>query len=309
MFTTQRLIKKLSEQDEVAGNTYYVKGSSAAGYAVFNKRYAGTYSDGSQRVHNTIASALTAAVANRGDRILLAPGSHTITAVLTAKADVKVQAMVQDNPAMPSVTITGNIANLLEVDVSGAVFEGIKFLAAGATVANLVDIADAATVNGVTFRNCVFDGDDDTTVVGINLADGTFVTTGLVVEGCTFKNLSGTGINVGVLGMPFAVIENNVFSVDLDSATAIALADTSAFDTGKGFVIRNNDFIGFDATGDEVAITIAGTANTTGVGMIYNNRFAYFAADPITQDKIEESIIQNYIGDTATGGTLVTGGS
>ncbi len=96
----------------------------------------------------------------------------------------------------------------------------------------------------------------------------------------------------------------------MNSGKGIALADTGAFATGKGYVIEHNDFTPFDATGDEVGIFIAGTEDTTGVGIIRNNYFSYGgSALSITQDKVSKSEVNNYTGDAATGGTLVDPGT
>lgn len=271
---------------------YYVDGTNGS------DQYEGSTS---ARPFATIATAISSAAA--GDTIVIAPGTYTITAALVPKARQTFQASVI-RPRTPTVSITGSVADLVQVDVSGCVFIGIEFLAAADAVANLVDIADAAAVSGCVFDGCVFNGADKASVDGINLTDASFATTGLVVTNCLFRDLTGSGIDVGALGMPYAVIQYNQFALDANSATGIALADTTAFATGKGYIIDSNIFTGFDATGDELGITIAGTADTTGAGIISRNLGAYVAAAFITQDKLVKSEVNNYAGSTA-GGTLV----
>ena len=120
-----------------------------------------------------------------------------------------------------------------------------------------------------------------------------------------FRDLGKTNIDVGVLGLPYAKIEDNLFAVDTPSGCGIRLADTAAYATGKGFVIRYNEFIGNSATTtNSVGIVIAGTANTTAAGMIRSNFFSYGASASITQGKIQSAIIRNYGGEGA-GGTLL----
>lgn len=287
---------------------------SSVNVSAFNKVY---YVDGtngsdqyegstSARPFASIGTAISSAAA--GDTIIIAPGTYTITAALVPKARQTFQAAIIC-PRSPTVSITGSVADLVQVDVSGCSFIGIEFLAAADAVANLMDVADGAAVNGLCVDRCVFNGADKASVDGLNLTDASFATTGLVVTSCLFRDLTGTPIDVGALGMPYAYIGYNHFAIDVNSGTGIALADTSAFATGKGYIIEHNVFTGFDATADEVGITIAGTENTTGAGIIRNNYFAYMAAAAITIDKVSLSEVNNYVGDAGTGGTLVDPGT
>src|SRR3990167_5739875 len=106
-----------------------------------------------------IGTAITASVATRGDTIIVAPGTYTITAVLAPKAMTTIRAAVV-NPQFPTVSIRGNIANLITVDVSGTRWIGLEFRATGSTVRNLVHIADTTAVEGLTFEDCTFNGND-----------------------------------------------------------------------------------------------------------------------------------------------------
>lgn len=285
------------------GRVMYVAGGTSTMYSYWSGRVP------QGDLFTTIGDAISASTADRGDVIIIGPGTYTITSALVPKANTSFVAAVQSSARKPSVIVTGNIADVVQVDVDGVYFEGIEFLAAGNTADNLVDVADAAAVAGLTFKNCVFNGADKTTVVGINAADATFAVTGLTVTNCLFRDLTGTCLNIGVKGMPYAYIGYNQFAIDVNGGTGIALADTTAFATGKGYVIEHNDFTGFDATADEVGITIAGTEDTTGAGIIRNNYFAYLAAAAVTIDKLSKSEVNNYVGDAATGGTLVDPGT
>lgn len=258
----------------------------------------------------SIAQAIVLSTASVGDIIVIAPGTYTITASLVPKAGVAFVAGVKLSPRKPTVIISGNVADMIQVDTGNNLFDGIEIKASGGTTDNLVDIADIADVGGLTFLDCVFNGNDQTTVVGLNLADGTFILTEMYVAGCLFRDLTGTQINVGVLGMAYSVITDCTFALDVNSGKGIALADTGAFATGKGYVINRNFFLPFDATADEVAISIAGTENTTGVGIICDNRFSYFpAGTAITIDKVPNSEVQNFTAAATGGGTVVTTGT
>lgn len=250
-----------------------------------------------------------------GDTIVIAPGTYTQTAAeepLTPKANQVWMAAKPNGRGTPSVIITGTAeATIVDVEVSGVVFDGILFQADDDAVTQLVDVAETATVTGLTFKNCWFDANGKATVIGINADDGTFVLTGLYVTGCRFTQCD-TGINIGALGWGQSMVEDNAFECQLAADTGIALADTS--DSGPtGWIIRNNDFTGaLDGDADGVlGIAISGTSNAVGVGLMRTNYFGDFAADAITQDITEEMIVENWYGEAngATGGTKITGGA
>lgn len=270
----------------------------------------------------SIGQAITNAVASRGDTVVIRPGTYTITAVLAPKAMMTFRAAVV-NPQFPTVSVRGNLANLMTVDVDGVRVIGLEFRATGGVNRNLVHVSDTTAVNGLTFEDCVFHGADQgggavrgmNGVCGLNVKDGTNATTGLVVRRCVFRDLGKTQINIGVLGAPYAKIENNLFAIDTDTGIGIHLADTTAFGTGKGFVIRENDFTGFDSSATETGINIgAATEDATAGGMIRTNYFAYLgvsggATTPISPNRIPRALVNNYFGDTGTGGTLSDAGN
>jgi len=45
------------------------------------------------------------------------------------------------------------------------------------------------------------------------------------------------------------------------------------------------------------------------IGIIRTNYFAYCSATPVTIDKFNKGVVWNYVGDDATGGTLVDPGT
>ncbi len=190
-------------------------------------------------------------------------------------------------------------------------FKGIKFQADDDAVSELVRVGEGAAVDGVTFLNCWFDGNTKATVNGVSADHATQAMTGAWFKACRFV-LCNVGIDVGVSGMPNSTVEDSMF--DMQDAgggdVGIALADTTALATGYGFLIRNNDFLGaIDAGRDSLGITIAGTQDTVGMGIMRGNFFSNCTVTPITQNKLNEAIINNYVGDTGTGGTLVDPGT
>ena len=244
-----------------------------------------------------------------GDIIIIAPGTYTQTAAaqpLTPKARQVWIAAVQGYK--PTVIITGTAeAVVVDVDVAGVSFIGIQFQADVDGVNQLVRVANTVAVSGLNFIGCWFDGNNKTSVDGVSSVHATLAVTGLLVRGCRFKDIDN-GIIIGVSGMPLALIEGNVFEVRAAADGGLNLADTTAYLTGFGYVIRNNDFIG-GVGATAVGIIIAGTEDTTGGGIIRNNFFAFCAAGAITPDKVSRGMANNYVGDVGTGGTLVDSGT
>ncbi len=276
----------------------------------------GNLGDKPEEAFGSIGMAISAAVATRGDTVVIYPGTYTITSALAPKAYMTFKAAIV-NPQAPSVSIRGNLTNLATVDVNGVRFVGVEFRATGtagsANNRDLVKLADTTAITGgVTFEDCVFHGNDTTGTVGngvcgIGLTDASNAVTGLVVRRCLFRDLGKTGIDIGVQGAPYAKIEDNVFAIDTNLGWGISLEDTAAFGTGKGYTIRQNEFIGPDATTtSQNGIRIVGTEDTTAAGIIRNNYFSYCGDTPITQDKIADAIVENYTSGQ-NGGTLADG--
>lgn len=261
---------------------------------------------GGQYLGSDLVAAEAACVDGRGDTILIGPGVYTLTTKLTCTKDDVTFIAAKYNPTAPTVKITSSLADTVEVEADNVTFKGIEFEAGDNACANLINVADTVAVNGLTIEGCVFDPNGKATVLAIAAIDATYAMTGARIVNNTFlKGFDTTIISIGVLGMANSVIEGNFFQV-LAAKTGIALADTSAFATGYGARIRRNEFLGGDATGDEVGIAIAGTENTTGAVMITENIFGYSAAAAVTADKITGSIVLNYTAtDQSSGGALV----
>lgn len=284
------------------GKIWYVDGTNGAD---------GNSGLAPDEAYSTIGQAITSAVATRGDTVVIYPGTYTVTSALAPKAQMTFRAAIVV-PQAPSVTIGGAITNLVTVDVSGVRFIGVEFKAT-AGVYDLVKLADTSAITGgVLFEDCVFNGNDTTAVgafqngvCGIWAADGTNAVTGLVVRRCTFRDLGKTQIEIGVKGMPYAKIEDNTFSIDTPSGIGIFLDDTGAVGTGKGYAIRQNEFLGNNGTtSTTVGIVIrAATIYTTAIGIIRDNFFSYCATAPITAQKVD-GIINNFGG--AASGTKVS---
>jgi len=300
------------------GNNYFVavSGGSDSG----NK---GTSTD---RPLATIAKAIS--LGSAGDNIILGPGTHSVdvsSAALTPLADMQFIAAIPPMGGKPSTIITHDAddgANLVAIDVDGFGFHGIEFLlvAGGTTALTLFDVAQTTAVNGGVFNDCWFNLNsvDAAGVTALTVDDATNATTGVSFRNCRFVGGDATTnqaiyVSIGVGGMPDAIFEGNVFCCESADADCLALsfADPGAAGKSYAFTFRNNDVIGpKDGGGDGTPIVFAaGMTEDEIVPMFRTNFFAGTAATPITQDKINTSIVWNYVGDDATGGTLVDPGS
>ena len=297
-------VDRLFVSPNVFGSTWYVDGTNG-----------NDSSDGldPNSALATLGAARTASSA--GDIIVVAPGTYTQTAAaepLTPKANQQWIAAVANYGAKPTVIVEGTAeTDVVDIEVDGVIFSGFCFQADHNDVARLVKVADTVAVTGLTFLDCWFDGNSKTTVNGISAIDATYALEALYAYRCRFTQCD-IGISIGVQGFADSMVEECIF--DMQDAgggdIGIQLADTSALATGYGFLIRRNDFLGaIDAGADSVGIVIGGTEDTTAIGVIRNNFFAYCGASAITVDKISKSQINNYYGDAGTGGTLVDPGT
>src|SRR3990167_456015 len=311
-------ISKFSQvqADNFMGSIYEASPFGKIWYVDVNNGSVGNLGDGPNagEAFASIGAAIDAAVATRGDTVVIAPGTYTITSALSPKAFMTFRAAVV-NPQAPSVSIRGNISNLATVDVNGVRFVGLEFRATGASVTDMISLAaTTAITGGVTFEDCVFNGADQTGANSLNGVAGirsgpTNAVTGLVVRRCVFRDLGKTQLEIGVAGAPYAKIEDNLFAIDTNLGWGISIADTAAFGTGKGYVIRNNEFIGPDAaTTSLFGVRLFGTVNATAGGLIRSNYFAYTLDAAITQDIMPSSIIENYVAGN-DGSDVVDGSS
>lgn len=278
------------------------------------------------RPFETIAKAISAG--STGDTIILSPGTHSVDvsdSALVPKADMQFVAAVPPLGGKPNTIITHDAddgVNLVTVDVDGVGFHGIEFLlvAGGTTALTLFDVAQTSAVSGLVFKDCWFNLNsvDASGVTGLTIDDATNATTGLVFKGCRFIGGDATTnqaiyIGIGVGGIPDALIEGNIFKLESADGDALALnfADPTAAGGSYGVTVRNNDFIGPSDGGGDAAPIVFASAMTEDeiVGMIRTNYFSNCSATPITQDEVNNSIVRNYVGDNATGGTLVDPGA
>lgn len=252
------------------------------------------------------------------DVCIIMPGTYapaTASLPLTPLANTKLIAAI---PAIvPNVIITddggGSDTDLMDIEVDNFTLDGIMLQAAHADVARLIKIADTEDVAGLNLLNCWFDAAGFATVNGVSAIDATKIITGMLIEGSHFEECD-VGLAIGVKGMKNSFIRGNYFDMQDGSAgdIGITLADTTSSAIGYGFWIHDNWFLGPpDAGADAIGIVItdASGEDTTGIGLISRNNFAYCNVAAISPDKMSKGQTLNYVGAAANGATVVSPGS
>ena len=302
------------------GNTWYVVASGGGG------GFGHAPGPTSGNAYATIALAIAAASA--GDTIILGPGDHSVdvsTAALIPKADMHFIGAVPSYGGMPSTIISvdaddGN--DMITIDVDGVVFENIMFqhfLNAG-TAIRLINVAQTNPVQGLAFINCWFDMNSADVAGGtaLNVDDASNVTEGLVLKNCRFtggdatSNADNQYIDIGVRGLTAGLIEGCTFGCEGtdDDYVAIRFADPSTTGRGYALVINECFFIGpVDGAVTMTFIVLTGGSSGQFPFIITNCRSSYSTALWVTQDLLDQALVQNYTGDLTAGGTLLIPGT
>ncbi len=299
------------------GTTWYV--AASGGNAAFSGK-------SPQAPFALIATAIAAASA--GDTVILGPGTHSVDvsdSALIPLDNMHFKAAIPPCGGKPSTIITHDAddgADIVLLDADGVVFEGIEFLmvAGGTTALHLVTVAQTDPVNGLVFKDCWFNLNSvDALVVGINCDDATNDTIGMAVINCRFTGGDATAqiakyIEIGVGGATRMLVERCMFECEAANATcqAIGFGDPGGSGGSYALTIRDNDFIGPPDYGEDGVVIVFDGGMTEGeiLGTIRTNYFAATSLTPITQNEFANSgIVENYVGDTADGGTKVDPGA
>jgi len=244
------------------GRVFIVCASTDTNFAEISSMYGAGYPDGKRIVHSTLALAIAACLADRGDVILIAPGhSETITAaagIAMATAGVRVVGLGSGTDRA-TINFTTSTAATLTVTAQGCSFTNILFVVGIDALASMIVVSATDT----TFQNCEFDTNNAT--MGVVLGILTAATADrLVVNNCRFL---GPAVNAGT-----------TTTAQIQYEAAVDIQITNNYFTGKmtqavlnvtGTVLRgliaNNFFV--IATGTK-AIAVA-SASTP---FISNNR-------------------------------------
>jgi len=217
------------------GHVYWVKPSSAADYSLFYEEHFEKYDNGQSSVHNTIASAITAATASVGDVIYVCEGyTETITAaggLALSKAGVAVVGLGVGN-SRPVITISST-------DNTGS----ITMAGNNSALVNVVVVGnDDALTNAlnVTGNNCYIDIEYQDTSSTVEAATAVRLDT---ADNCTLKlKYNGfTGGNALVSAVRLDDCDNVRIEIDGFGVCTTAwvemvdVASTNVYVTGRTF--------------------------------------------------------------------------
>ena len=194
----------------------------------------------------------------------------------------------------------------------------IKLITGGTNALFILDAAQTTAVRGLVFEDCWINMNavDAAGCMGLRFHDATNAITGLVMRRCRFVGGSASTnqcsyMQIGVGGCPSALFEDCIFEMEGSDGDAhgVHFLDPTTAKASYGVTVRNCDFIGpKDGGGDGIGIFIAGGTEDEIVGSFRTNYFSNCTA-AITFDKINNSIVRNYEGDDATGGSIVNPGT
>jgi len=249
---------------DTTGRVFWV--SPSDGYTIAGLAYrASDENDGlsPERALRTVNRAWDLVAATCGDMIILLPGAHTTTAVITADvAGVTMMGLPRYTPGavarpITSLTISAS-ADIIAVSAANVQLAWLHLIPV--TTMDSVSMT-ASTGTGVHIHHCSVDLDTaaaSTSTQGFNFG-GT--TPNAHIHDCVFYCDSAQGEAIdGVTGMGQALIERCRF-IQSTGTWAAALKTSVTADGSRGILVRDCDFIAAaDAT---MTVGILGTAGVT----------------------------------------------
>ena len=293
-----------------AGNTYLVLKAAAAGYAYFEAMY-GTYyyPDSTKMLHNTIDSAVNAALASRGDKIIVLEG-HTETIAAAAGVDAdKIGLIIEGRGSganKPTLTFTDALSDI-DIDAASITIRNMRFIGGVASVAALIDVNAA----NFTLEDCDFySGAAGYGVLISVITDA--AANDITVRNCTFNYLVATDGTTAItetateairlVGADRAKIEGNYFSGDFTTAAINSVTTAS-----KDVKILNN-YVNNIAT-ENIAGGIDLHANTTGFVDENHVYVAYGTSAVALIDPGAAVVGRNWVSNSASESPAMHGGA
>lgn len=279
-----------------SGKAFYVVGSSNALQPDLAEQLP-TDEDGLDRVHATVAAAISACTASRGDYIYVLPGTYTLTTALAmSKADIHLIALGSPGTCI----LTGSAADVIDLTASGCEIAGFQINIAstkmgidmvGASGCNIHDNTFLSAVGGAAshFINM------NTTACNYNRVHSNRFVSNLVVSGGAITQTSHiTGLGIG------NIIEQNVFvagRVSTANAGAVTTGILFAAAADAGNIIRENEFTEFNGATFTAAVDYGTTALGGSVLCARNNFMLATAANAV----VNGSNAGNFANNIASG--------
>ena len=233
------------------------------------------------KVYTDIASAISAAVADRGDKIYLLPGTYTIsTALAMSKADVSLIGL--GTPG--SVILAGSAADVIDLTADGVEIANVRIAIATTKIGIDMAGADGCRIHDCTFTSAVGGAASHfirmaTTACNYNkIYDNQFISNLVVTGGAITQTSHITGLGIG------NVIERNTFvagRVSTANAGAVTAGIVFAAAADAGNVIRENEFTEFNGATFTTGVDYGTTALGGSVLCTRNNFMLATAANAV----------------------------
>lgn len=251
------------------GRTFFVKASTATGYAKFFTDY-NFVEDATNSVYNTIEAAINACTAGRGDVIYVTPGhAETVTAT-SLNLDVAGVTIIGLGVGLNRPILTfGAAAATINVSAANCAVYNIDHLSNFDNVAAAYTLAAAKDFR---LQNCTFrEGSSVLTFLSIVVTGATAnAADGLTVVGNTW-----TGLDVSPNAFISILEATNRLTVEDNDVFSAATNDVGHFITLAAFNIlsariRRNVLIVTGSTGAAVGIFLTGSG-TASLGVVSDN--------------------------------------
>lgn len=243
---------------------FYVLSSSSSLFGELSA-FLSADNDGVTRLHQTIASALDACVASRGDVIHILPGhSETLTAALAL--DVAGVRLVGYGVGSlkPTITVNGAVDGI-SVTAANVVLENVHFAApetddataminvaaAGVTLRNISGIGSKTAKN---FVDCITiaSGADDLTIEGLDIrntvvAVNSFISIEAAVARLTLKDVFCFG-DVATAGIIDAAAATQMYWDNVNVGVVGSAKPAATLDSNPTGLIKRSNFSGTSTT-------------------------------------------------------------
>lgn len=254
---------KGSEYPMTTGNVYVVIPSSDPNYVEFVGKYQKTYLDGTEMVHATVSSALSAVTSNRHDVILLsANAAHVQTSMLgVSKSRVhfiglgyRPGSIGMGARARLTMGITTAAADLAVMQNTGVgnTFQGIKFDSANTQAESIYSVVEAGEY--AIYEGCEFYKSTD---LDVNLAaevanngdsaqwiNCTFGSSAnIVADNCIRPNMLVSGGIVSGAKMRDNVIQDCLFLSKSAGTEHVDIYGANATDVERMLLVKNSTFM------------------------------------------------------------------
>lgn len=251
----------------------------------------------------TLAQAITNCVSGRGDRIILMPGTYSLTAALAiAKNVVEIYSWMPGAAVISSPNTTGP-ATVLSIDASDVLVDGVTF-SCGDQVTTCVDIANTSASNRIGLRgNTLLGSGANSAAKGVQIGDGTNDAADVLLDGNFIDRFKYGVVWDGTRPM---ILGNNIIIPSTAGSSGIHVPARVSIGERSYGVIRSNGFVGAENAGTKPVLLFSGAEASSPMYLFSENHLANVAS--VTADIHPEGIVQNYQGNsTATTPALITG--